>query len=396
LIFKNQKSLNILEVTFLGFKQKMKIKILHCIETISSGGVEQTILTLVKGLDPANYEHKIICTWHGGPVSKAFLDLGVELIPIGKMNHPFELRQHWKVWQVISTFRPHLVHGAVFEGMSRAIFSGVLRGVPVIILEETSDPQNRSQRANWLLRQYIRFANKIMAISPEVADYLREVSGIHPTKISLISNGVNEPDFPATCQIEAERERLKFGSNDIVIGFIGRFYNDHKRMTDLIEAFSYLKEKKTRLLLVGDGKDKPLVIEKIKKMGLKDKVIMVGYQANTSLYYSLMDIFCIPSSREGFGLVAAEAMMHSLPVIASKVGGLKDVVLDGETGFLVPPFSPKEIADKIQFLTDNPDLRKEMGEKGKVRASQNYSADRYVKEVENLYLSLLIKNGIKF
>jgi glycosyltransferase involved in cell wall biosynthesis len=109
-----------------------------------------------------------------------------------------------------------------------------------------------------------------------------------------------------------------------------------------------------------------------------------------------MDVLCVPSSREGFGLVAAEAMMHSLPVIASKVGGLKDIILDEETGFLVPPFSHQEIAHKIQILMQNPELRKKMGEKGNIRALANYSADRYVKEVEGLYLELLKAKGINF
>ena len=107
-----------------------------------------------------------------------------------------------------------------------------------------------------------------------------------------------------------------------------------------------------------------------------------------------MDVFCVPSAREGFGLVAVEAMLHNLPVIATKVGGLQDVVLDGETGYLVPPIAPQALAEKIQLLIDQPELRKQMGQKGKARALQHFTAERYCRDVENLYLELLDEKGI--
>jgi glycosyltransferase involved in cell wall biosynthesis len=107
-----------------------------------------------------------------------------------------------------------------------------------------------------------------------------------------------------------------------------------------------------------------------------------------------MDVFCIASHMEGFGLVAAEAMFHRLPVIATAVGGLKDIVVDGETGFLVPSHSPGRIAEKLQLLIDQPDLRKSMGEKGLARAEKEYSAAVYVEKVHQLYQDLLREKGI--
>lgn len=115
---------------------------------------------------------------------------------------------------------------------------------------------------------------------------------------------------------------------------------------------------------------------------------MAGYQNETTLYYSLMDIFCVPSAREGFGLVAAEAMLHHLPVIASEVGGLKNVVVDGETGYLVPPKDPVAMAEKIRELIIDPAKRKQMGEMGYRRSMENYTAQQYCKNIQNLYLEL--------
>ncbi|WP_373399083.1 hypothetical protein V8V91_05035 [Algoriphagus halophilus] len=121
------------------------IRVLHCIETIASGGVEQVRLTLVRGLDPSKFEHKIICTWKGGAIAIALEQEGIELIPIGGFTHPFEWNKQKQVLEVIRKFKPHIIHGAIFEGMSMAAIAGTLGGVPIRILEETSEPIGRSK-----------------------------------------------------------------------------------------------------------------------------------------------------------------------------------------------------------------------------------------------------------
>lgn len=370
-----------------------KIRVLHCIETVYSGGVEKRRLELAKYFHDKNFTLKIICTWAGGPILKEFTSLGIDLIQIGGFSHPFEILKHKKVLSVIKKFKPHIIHGAIFEGMTMAAINGNLGRVPIIILEETSDPQNRKNRANFLLRQFSRFSDKIIAISPEVKKYLNQTAKIPLDKIELINNGIQTPEFSKEEEITKKLDDLGL-SDSVVIGFVGRLYNDHKRLSDLIEAISIIKNKNVKLLIVGDGRDKDLILEKIRKYAIEDKVVMVGFQQDTSLYYSMMNIFCIPSSREGFGLVAAEAMMHRLPVLATKVGGLADIVVDGETGFLVPPFNPGVIAEKLDVLIENPALRTQLGKAGFTRAMKSFTSERYCKEIEKLYIALLMDKGI--
>tara|TARA_R110002050_G_scaffold294375_1_gene452123 strand:- start:53 stop:1186 length:1134 start_codon:yes stop_codon:yes gene_type:complete len=372
------------------------IKILHCVETISSGGVEQTLLTVIRGLGKLNYEHKIICTKKSGAVAEDLEREGVELISIGTFKHPFDWKKHQKVLRVIRTFKPHIIHGAVFEGMTMASIGGFLGNVPVTILEETSDPQNRKFKANFLLKLFSIRADAFQAISNDVGNYLLMKTGVNSKSIKVIQNGVSIPEIISMEERNKLKTQLFIKDSDFIVGFVGRLFNNHKRFTDLLMAIKLVNLSRLKLLLIGDGIDKQLLTSEIKLLDISANVIHVGYQSNPHPYYDIMDVFCIPSSREGFGLVAAEAMMHSLPVIASKVGGLKDVVLDNETGFLLPPFSPQEIANKINILIENETLRKDMGEKGKVRALDNYSADRYVNEVEHLYLQLLQEKGVKF
>ena len=371
-----------------------KIRILHCIETISSGGVEQTRLTLAKWLDKDKYELKIICTWAGGAIAEALENEGVELIPIGSFKHPFEWSKHRQVRHVIQDYKPHIIHGAIFEGMSMAAIGGKLGKVPVVILEETSDPQNRSQKAIWLQRLWVKTADKVIGIAPAVVGFLRDKVHVPERKLMLINNGVGELREVAAETVSKLREALRIKDTDIIIGSVGRVYDQVKRFSDILEAIKLLDNPNIKLLLVGEGPDLESLKRKAEGLGLEKQLIPVGYQENTAPYYRMMDVFCIASAHEGFGLVAAEAMMHQLPVVATKVGGLQNVVVDGETGFLVPPYSPQALAEKIQHLIDHPELRNQFGQAGYDRAKKHYSAERYVKEVEELYLGLLREKGV--
>ncbi|WP_163381601.1 glycosyltransferase [Cyclobacterium sp. SYSU L10401] len=370
-----------------------KIRVLHCLETIASGGVEQTLLTLIKGLDKNRFDHKIICTWQGGPVAEALNSEEVEVIAIGSFKSPFEFRKLCKVVQIVKKYKPDIIHGAVFEGMTMATVGGFFGKDPVIILEETSDPQNRSGKANWLLRQYAKFGDAFQAISHDVGEYLKNVTKIDPNLVYVIPNGLPMPSFVSEEVLRKTRFSLSLAPDDLVIGFVGRLYDDHKRVSDLIKAISLLNVPNVKLLIVGEGKDRKVLEKQVENLNLEKTVIFLGYHSKPDLFYQLMDIFCIPSSREGFGLVAVEAMLHKLPVIARAVGGLKDIVIDGKTGYLVKPKSHKDLADKINELVHDSQLRVTFGEAGYVRAKEKFTADRYCLEVENLYNTLLKKKG---
>lgn len=369
----------------------MKIRVLHCIETIASGGVEQTRLTLIRGLDRKVFEHKIVCTWAGGPIAEALKNEGVELIVVGPFKHPFQLQKHRKVLSVIKSFKPHIVHGAIFEGMAMAAIGGRIGGVPVVILEETSEPVTRSVKAIWLQRIFVRLADKIIGISPAVVKYLTEKARLPSNKILLVNNGVQMPRDYEKARVEKIRVDLGIADGDFVIGSVGRIYNEVKRFSDILEAIKLLNRTDVKFLLVGDGPDLSELSETAIALGLERNFIPVGYQENPSYYYRIMDVFCLPSAHEGFGLVAAEAMLHRLPVIASNVGGLADIVVDGITGLLIPPYSPKAISEKILILLGDSKMREDMGNRGYARAKENYSSDRYCKEINNLYLDLVAK-----
>ena len=371
-----------------------KIKILHIQQTIGSGGVERRRLSLAKLLNKNVFEQKFICTQAIGNIPDEIRAEGFEVIPIGVLKSPFDWKQHKKVQKIIEEYQPDIIHGAVYEGVTMAAINGFIKKVPVVILEETSDPQNRSAKADFLLRIFSWAADRFIAIAPNVADYLRDRAKVSPKKVITINNGVEIPRAVSAQEIQDLKAEYAIKEGDFVVGTVGRLFNDHKKITDILEAVKQLDLPHLKLLIVGGGRDEQLLRDKTRELGIEEQVIFTGYQYDTAPFYELMNVFCIASQREGFGLVAAEAMLHHLPVLATQVGGLQNVVVNEETGFLVPPNTPSKLAEKIHYFYHHPEAVTTMGEAGYQRAIQNYTEERYVKEVEALYNELLIEKRI--
>lgn len=374
-----------------------KIKVLHIQETIGSGGVERRRLSLAKHLDKNTYEIKVVCQHEIGNIGDEIRKNGVEVISLKRsLKNIFDFRQHRKVQKIINDFQPDIIHGAVFEGVILAAVNGWLKKVPVIIIEETSDPQSRSRMANFLMKLLARMSNAVVGVSPAVSEeYLLGKLHLSSEKVVLINNGVARPRPVSEQEIVTERKKWDIADDDFVIGSAGRMRSDQvKRYSDLIRAFAQFAEQKTKvkLLLVG-GNEKFLEVYRTlaDDLGVTDKVIFTGYQQEISVFYKMMDVFALVSASESFGLVLAEAMLNDLPVIATRVGGMKYIVKDRETGFLVELYNVHEIAEKIEILYADADLRKQMGIKGKQRADENYTEEVYVQRVHELYQKFVPK-----
>lgn len=369
-----------------------KIKILHIQETIGSGGVERLRLSLAKLLDKNKFEQKIICTVAVGNIADEIKKEGIEIIPIGLLTSVFQRKQHKKVQKIIEDFQPDIIHGAVFEGVTLAVINGFLKRVPIIIMEETSDPQNRSWKGNLLIKLFTCVSHAVIGVSESVAEeYLKQKLKISEKKVKLINNGVALPAEVLNDDVEKTKAIFQINENDFVIGSVGRMLQDgNKRFSDLIKAFAKFAESKkdVKLLLLGDGPEKIEYEKLVLKQNIKDKVVFVGYQSNVTLFYKIMNVFSLVSANEAFGLVLAEAMLNKLPVIATRVGGMKYIVEDNNTGFLVEKYNIKEIAEKMEILYQNKSLRKQMGGNGYKKALLEYTEKAYVEKIESLYMEL--------
>ncbi len=374
-----------------------KIKILHIQETIGSGGVERRRLSLAKHLDKEIFDQKFVCTNEAENIPNEIRAEGFEVIALGRMKSSFHWSHHKKVQKIIEEYKPDIIHGAVFEGVTLAAINGWLKKVPVIIIEETSDPQNRSWRGNLLMKLFSSLAHKIIGVSEGVVnEYLIGKLGLSQKKAVLINNGVVLPRNVSEDEITAARLKYHISEEDFVIGSVGRMLQDeHKRFSDLIKAFALFAGKKpnVKLLLVGEGPEQENYQNLAKELGVLDKVIFAGYQPDVTLYYKLMNVFSLVSAYEAFGLVLAEAMLNRLPVVATRVGGMKYIVDDKRTGFLIHPKKIAEIEDKFEQLYQDRNLGIEMGMRGYEKAMTLYTEKKYVQRISTLYKEMYCRRA---
>lgn len=366
-------------------------RILYCTDILGLGGVERRRLSLCKYFIPKGCEIKIICSVTRRYLYKEFEDLGVEVIQVGTMRHPFDWKIHKKIQEVIIDFRPHIIHGAVFEGVSMAIINGAIKKVPIVIMEETSDPVNRSWLANRLIQLYSFSADSCVGVSQASVNYLENVARVNKRKIKLINNGVKPLRNVSLNEQKLLKQQLGIINNEFVVGSVGRMSDDsHKRFSDLIKAFNQLilKGYKMKLLLVGDGTIKSTYQQQVSELGIENHVIFAGYHEDSAKFYKIMDVFSLTSGYEAFGLVLAEAMFASLPIVATRVGGMKYIVDDKKTGFLVDRFDVDQISTAIEKIYLDPDLSKKFGKCGYEKVLLEYSEEVYTKKVKNLYLEL--------
>jgi N-acetyl-alpha-D-glucosaminyl L-malate synthase BshA len=168
-----------------------------------------------------------------------------------------------------------------------------------------------------------------------------------------------------------------------------------KRPIDCVEILAKVKAEgaNVKLVLVGDGPERSAVFYRADQLGVTDEVVSVGKQANIADYLGVADVFLLPSELESFGLAALEALACEVPVIATRIGGIPEVVTEGETGYLSDVGDTvKMAADTMRLLSDD-DLRRAFGEKGREQAIQRYGSDKIIPQYISFYEKVLNEVG---
>ena len=218
-----------------------------------------------------------------------------------------------------------------------------------------------------------------------ISNYLKEATIEHFgfDRIEVIPNFVSPDEYKP--KIDCDLREYLTPDGSLVLVHVSNF-RPVKRPVDCVEIFArVLKKTKARLVMVGDGSERTNCIHRARCLGVADQCIFVGKQARIVDYLCASDILLLPSEQESFGLAALEAMACELPVIASRVGGLTEVVDDGETGFLSPVGDVDKMADDtVRLLTDKK-LRRQMGRRARESAISRYSTDKIIPHYIEFY-----------
>ena len=235
----------------------------------------------------------------------------------------------------------------------------------------------------WLVRWAARRSDRVVAISSYTARELRELADV-PIEV-----------IPYTTALPAPPSLPQATGGPPVLLFVGRLV-ERKGVPYLIEAIGLLRDVSIRLVIVGDGPERPKLEAAARHWGVADRVEFRGKVSATELQgaYARASAFVLPSvfdargDTEGLGVVALEAMNYGTPVVASRIGGIPDIVEDGVTGLLVPPGDAAALAATLRRVLDEPDLARKLGEAGRRRLHEQFSWEAITARWDAVYASL--------
>lgn len=229
-----------------------------------------------------------------------------------------------------------------------------------------------------------QYLSKIICVSQGVKDTLAE-SGVEPSRCVVVYNGISAGAGPLRPPEEIKRE-WGVKDNEFMVGTVGSLIK-RKRITELIEALYLIKGKTAKpikCLILGEGPEKDNLKDLAVKRGLSDNVIFTGFQPDALSFINAMDIFVMPSEKEGFPRVMLEAMLMRKPVIASRIRGTEELVVEDETGIMYKKGDVGELAACLIRLISSASMMDKMGNAGKERVLQNFSIERYVEQVSDI------------
>lgn len=355
-------------------------------------GMEVVALTLATGLRARGHDVFVLCSgWNNGEFTRRLTAAAVpfETIFLGKISKSVHPREVWytidalrhlpgarrQLRDHLSSFNPDIVLVYIRDWAILALPE--LRGHSTIFHVEEKPEPSRVNR--WAYPRLSKAMVAMVAASHHIARGLEQV-GVEANKIKVIHNGLSfAPIAPAAGQVS---------SRPPTVGIIGQI-GEWKGHDDLITALADLRRRGMRFAcsIFGSGEDSYIELLKrnAKEAGVADSITWHGYESRLDVIYGAIDVCAVPSRfEEPFGLVAVEAGSRGIPVVATSHGGLSEIVLDGTTGFLIPPRAPKLLADRLAVLLQDVCLRRDLGRAAMARARSVFSAERMLADFEDL------------
>jgi sugar transferase (PEP-CTERM/EpsH1 system associated) len=359
-----------------------RVRVVHLVLTLQIGGLEKVVLDLARHADPLTFDTRVLCLQGGGPLRPRFEALGVS---VESLDLP-DLRKGRTLLRLVRwlrRFRPHVLHT---HNPTPHIFGALAArpaGVPVLVHTKHGRNYPDSRRAVAWNRLASWLSDRVVPVSDDSAEVAAEVERVPRRKIQVIRNGIDLGAFPAPAGA-----RPGAGMRAI---HVARLNDLAKDQTTLLRAARLVADLEPgfRLTVVGDGPDQARLLALSEELGLGEHVCFLGFRSDVSALLGAADVFVLSSLTEGISLTLLEAMAAGLPVVATDVGGNREVVVPGQTGLLVPAGSPAALAGAVLEVLHRPEQAQAMGAAGRRRVEEQFSLRHTVAQYERLYLELL-------
>jgi len=378
-------------------RNNLDLNVMIPIAVLCHGGTEAQTLKLCRALVKLGCKIEIVCFYdYREDVVKEYEESGTGVTLLGHTSRSGKLSLFKALYRIYRRHRPDVVHVQYVEQGFIALSAAWAAGVPnrFATVHQLGTPYGRLQRI--LLRAASRLSTTFLCVSraaecswfadsalwaPGRAGSRRHWTMYNCVDVERIARTVSQENREAL--------RARYGiSGQPVIGVVGRIIPE-KGQGLLLEAFSIVAKTlpTATLLVIGEDYQRNELMLRAEVLGLSDRIILTGRLPLEAVYalYGIMDVVAVPSHYEGFGLTAVEAMAAGRPVVASRVGGLAEIIEDGVTGVLVKPGDVRALATAINTCLNTPSYAANLGRSGYLRAKATYSLPTYDEEIRALY-----------
>lgn len=370
-----------------------RVRILHVVEDGDTSGFFSQV---ARFRDPSRY-HVLFATLR--PTSRDFRAAlereHVEALSVGarsRAEYPVALA---RLVRMLRRLRIDILHTHLFDPSVVGLAAGVLARVPVRVMTRHHSDYHTRIAKRWHVRLdqlCTRLSHRVIAISEHTRRVMLDEERAPDDKIVVIPNGIDLARVAPPAPEDLAAVRAELAADDaLVVSVVARLHPE-KGQEHLFRAMPRVIDAtagRVVLLVAGTGSFRAQYEAEVRRLGVERHVRFLGFRHDVARIFAISDVVVLPSVAEGFGLVLAEAMALQRPIVATRVGGIPEVVEDGVTGLLVPPARPDALADAIVGLLKDPGRRVSLGHAGRRRVEVDFRFDVMMRRYEAVYETML-------
>ncbi len=357
------------------------LDILHTESSDGWGGQEARTVLEAEHLGRRGHRVRIAGPSNSG-IGREARRRGIPFIPI-PMRSVMDLNGWFRLHRLLRRERPAILHTHSSKDSWLAGLAGKRTGVPVLIRTRHVSIPVHAHRLN----PVYRIPDRIIVTASATRDHLVRQYGLEPERVVTLPTGVDLDRFGPHVSGRPFREEFGLDERTPLVGIVAQLRGSKGHDT-FIEAARLLSGENpdTRFLVVGDGLWRNIVREKVDREGMTDRVRLTGYREDIPAVMAALDVLVMASIRtDGIPQAGLQAMATGLPLVGTDVGGIPEIVRDGETGLLVPPGDAPALADAVGRLIADKALRNRLGATGLERVRERYSLEGMLDALERLY-----------
>lgn len=367
------------------------VRLLLITHDLNIGGLQRVVVDIALNLDPARYVVSVLALRDGGPFEADLREAGIPVYRLPVTSGHVDYFAFWKIRRLMVSLAPDIVHTHNTQPFIEGTLAAMLAGRPAVVHTDHGRRFPDKRRYMWMEWLASKAVAGIVSVSEDNKASLVTHEHIAPSLIRVIPNGIDGKKYQATIDGGLKRAALGLEPDAWpVLGWCGRL-SPEKGLSVLLRAVPDLVRQypRLRLVLAGDGILRKELESQAEEAGIAAHVRFLGARSDVPEVLQLLDLFVLPSLREGLPLVLLEAMAAGLPIVATDVGGNHQAVTDGVTGYLVPSEHPEALAQVIGRLLHDDTMRRRFSDEARRRFAEQFTIGRMVERYDDVYRQCL-------